>query len=60
MAGNLECRIAFHGRNETLQLVNEFIRNRFPSVRAEYEEMVHWKELPTLGGGRFEKTTSLS
>ena len=49
MAGNLECRIAFHGRNETLQLVNEFIRNRFPSVRAEYEEMAHWKELPTLG-----------
>ena len=49
MAGNLECRIAFHGRNETLQLVNEFIRNRFPSVRAEYEEMGHWKELPTLG-----------
>ncbi len=49
MAGNLECRIAFHGRNETLQLVNEFIRNRFPNVRAEYEEMVHWKELPTLG-----------
>ena len=49
MAGNLECRITFHGRNETLQLVNEFIRNRFPSVRAEYEEMEHWKELPTLG-----------
>ena len=49
MAGNLECRITFHGRNETLQLVNEFIRNRFPSVRAEYEEMAHWKELPTLG-----------
>lgn len=49
MAGNLECRIAFHGRNETLQLVNEFIRNRFPSVRAEYEEMAHWKDLPTLG-----------
>ena len=49
MAGNLECRIAFHGRNETLQLVNEFIRNRFPSVRAEYEEMAHWKDLPALG-----------
>ena len=49
MAGNLECRITFHGRKETLQLVNEFIRNRFPSVRAEYEEMEHWKELPTLG-----------
>lgn len=49
MAGNLECRITYHGRKETLQLVNEFIRNRFPSVRAEYEEMEHWKELPTLG-----------
>lgn len=49
MAGNLECRITYHGRKETLQLVNEFIRNRFPSVRAEYEEMAHWKELPTLG-----------
>lgn len=49
MAGNLECRITFHGRKETLQLVNEFIRNRFPSVRSEYEEMEHWKELPTLG-----------
>lgn len=49
MASNLECRITYHGRKETLQLVNEFIRNRFPSVRAEYEEMEHWKELPTLG-----------
>ncbi|MBF1607810.1 MAG: cation:proton antiporter [Prevotella sp.] len=49
MAGNLECRIQFHGRTDTLSHVNEFIRNRFPSVRAEYEEMAHWKELPTLG-----------
>ena len=36
MAGNLECRIVFHGRRESLQLITEFIRNRFPSVRAEY------------------------
>ena len=49
MAGNLECRITFHGRRDTLQLVNEFIRNRFSSVRAEYEEMEHWKDLTTLG-----------
>ncbi len=48
MAGNLECRIVFHGRRESLQLITEFIRNRFPSVRAEYEEMYHWKELPDL------------
>ena len=48
MAGNLECRIVFHGRQDTLQLVKEFIRNRFPSVRAEYEELEHWNELPQL------------
>ena len=48
MAGNLECRIVFHGRRESLQLITEFIRNRFSSVRAEYEEMYHWKELPDL------------
>ena len=48
MAGNLECRVVFHGRQDTLQLVKEFIRNRFPSVRAEYEELEHWNELPEL------------
>ena len=48
MAGNLECRVVFHGRKDTLQLVKEFIRNRFPSVRAEYEELEHWNELPEL------------
>ena len=48
MAGNLECRIVFHGRQDTLQLIKEFIRNRFPSVRAEYEELEHWNELPEL------------
>ena len=48
MAGNLECRIVFHGRQDTLQLVKEFIHNRFPSVRAEYEELEHWNELPGL------------
>lgn len=48
MAGNLECRVVFHGRQDTLQLVKEFIRNRFPSVRAEYAELEHWNELPEL------------
>ena len=48
MAGNLEGRVVFHGRQDTLQLVKEFIRNRFPSVRAEYEELEHWNELPEL------------
>ncbi|MFC2455921.1 MAG: cation:proton antiporter, partial [Segatella salivae] len=32
IAGNLECRIQFHGRTETLSLVNEYIKNRPPQV----------------------------
>lgn len=48
VADNLECRIVFHGRQDTLQLINTHIRNRHPSVRAEYMQMEHWNELPRL------------
>ena len=48
IAGNLECRIQFHGRTETLPLVNEYIKNRHPQVRADYSNMDHWNELPKL------------
>ena len=48
IAGNLECRIQFHGRTETLSLVNEYIKNRHPKVRADYSNMDHWNELPKL------------
>ena len=48
IAGNLECRIQFHGRTETLSLVNEYIKNRHPQVRADYSTMDHWNELPKL------------
>lgn len=48
IAGNLECRIQFHGRTETLSLMNEYIRNRHPQVRADYSNMDHWNELPKL------------
>lgn len=47
MAGNMECRIVFDGRQDTLDLIKEFIVNNYPSVRAEYEIMEHWNELPT-------------
>ena len=50
MAGNLDCRIQFHGRNESLELIREYINNRHPSVRAEYTYMAHWNELPRLAG----------
>jgi hypothetical protein len=48
MAGNMECRIQFHGREESLQLIGAYLRNIHPSVRAEYTPMGHWNELPQL------------
>lgn len=48
MAGNLDCRIQFHGRTETLALINEYIQNRHHEVRADYALMNHWNEMPQL------------
>ena len=48
MASNLDCRIQFHGREESLELIREYINNHHPNVRAEYTYMAHWNELPTL------------
>ena len=48
MAENLDCRIQFHGRNESLELIREYINNLHPGVRTEYTFMAHWNELPKL------------
>ena len=48
LAGQLDCRIQFHGRQESLTLIAEYINNRHPNVRAEYTQMPHWNELPKL------------
>lgn len=48
LAENLECRIQFHGKQETLLLINEYVHNCHPNVRAEYTLMAHWNELPKL------------
>ncbi len=48
LAGNLDCRIQFHGREETLALIHEYIKNRHPEVRADFTLMNHWNELPQL------------
>jgi len=48
IAENLECRVQFNGRMDTLQMVNQFVQNRHPNVRAVYVEMPHWNELPKL------------
>ena len=48
LAEQLDCRIQFHGRQESLVLIAEYINNRHPSVRTEYTPMGHWNELPRL------------
>ena len=48
LASNTDCRIVFHGRQETIDLIRSYIRNRHANVRAEYAEMEHWNELPRL------------
>ena len=48
LADELDCRIQFHGREESLTLIAEYINRHHPSVRAEYTKMGHWNELPQL------------
>ena len=48
IAENLECRIEYHGRKDTLDLISQYIQNRHPEVRAAYTEMEHWNELPQI------------
>ena len=48
MASNLDCRIQFHGREESLELIREYINSHHTNVRAEYTYMAHWNELPKL------------
>ncbi len=48
MAENLDCRISYHGRKDTLALITQYERNHHEGVRAEYVEMEHWNELPML------------
>lgn len=45
---NLECRTIFHGRTDTLALINQYVRNRHPEMRVEFMQMEHWNEMPRL------------
>ena len=47
-AGQLDCRVQFHGREDSLTLIKQYINNQHPNVRAEYTQMSHWNELPNL------------
>ena len=59
MAGNLECRIAFHGRNETLQLVNDLFAIASQVLGLNMKRWCIGRSCQRLVR-RFEKTTSLS
>lgn len=50
LSENLECRIQFHGRSDTLSLINEFISHQHRDVKALYSAMTHWNEMPKLAG----------
>ena len=47
-AEQLDCRIEFHGRQESYDLINAYIRQHHASVRAGFTPMGHWNELPQL------------
>lgn len=48
LAGALECRIVFHGRQESLNLINRYVRTKHRSLRAEYVDMPHWNGFKEL------------
>ena len=48
LAGQLDCRIQFHGRQESLDLISNYINYQHSNVRGEYTQMGHWNELPQL------------
>ncbi len=48
LAAALGCRIAFHGRQDTTELIRQYATARHPQLRADYPVMEHWKELTAL------------
>lgn len=48
LAENLECRTVFHGRSDTLELIQRYLTSRHPDMRSNFEEMDHWNEMPQL------------
>ncbi len=48
MAVNLDCRIQFHGRIDTLQFIKVFVQHKYTELRVEYKSMDHWNVLPKL------------
>lgn len=48
LAENMDCRTVFHGRSDTLALLEEWGARTHPSMKVAYEDMEHWNGLPSL------------
>ncbi|MCM1313362.1 MAG: cation:proton antiporter [Bacteroides sp.] len=48
MAGEIGCRISFHGTELTLNLIRHYLRRHYQSVRAEYSLLDSWDDLLLL------------
>lgn len=45
---NIECKMYFHARRETLTLIEKYMFDRHPNIRIKSTYMSHWNELPVL------------
>ncbi len=50
LSENLECRMEFHGRKDTMDLIHRYINSKHPALRPDYIEMEHWNMFPELAG----------
>lgn len=48
LAINMGCRIQFHGRADTISLIQTYAAANHRDLRGEYIEMEHWNSLPHL------------
>lgn len=42
LVGSIGCRMVFYSREDTQALIERYVSNRHPNVRAEYEDMPKW------------------
>ncbi len=45
---NLDCRMIFHCRQDTLAVIQEYFQKTRSSLRLEFDVMAHWIEFPKL------------
>ncbi len=48
LGSNMDCRTEFHGREDTLELIRQYVEDSHPSLRVQYVDMPHWNMFPTL------------